>query len=330
MSSMGTATLICLTGFVTGDSVAQWGSFKADHHKTYRADEELRRLRIFRQNLERIEVENSRNQGYTLGVTQFADLTQAEFALLMASERPVSSDQGRLGFLEASDRELPDTLDWVQKGAVTGVKNQLHCGACWAFSAMGAMEGHLQIATGRLQTLAEQQLVDCDTDVVPSYINQGCKGGWPSNAFMYAVTHSICTEDSYTYVAKSQGCRAASCDAYLAAGVVQGFQAVTPDSEQALIEALQLGPVSVELNGNSFALQFYKSGIVSGRCPDATDHGVLVVGYAPDYFKIKNSWGNSWGEGGYVRLARGKGGHGQCGFLTAPSFPVLANSSVVV
>merc|ERR1712151_74140 len=147
----------------------------------------------------------------------------------------------------------------------------------------------------------------------------------PSNAFMYAVNHSICTEDSYTYVAKSQSCRAASCEEGLAAHTVQGFKAVTPDSEEALIEALQLGPVSVELNGNSFAMQFYRGGVINGRCADATNHGVLVVGYAQDYFKIKNSWGSSWGEGGYVRLGRGKGGHGQCGFLTAPSFPVFAN-----
>merc|ERR1712151_69165 len=113
------------------------------------------------------------------------------------------------------------------------------------------MESHLQITSGKTVHLAEQQLVDCDTDVVPNYVNQGCKGGWPSNAFMYAVNHSICTEDSYTYVAKSQSCKASSCQEGLAAHIVQGFKAVTPDSEQALIEALQLGPVSVELNGNA-------------------------------------------------------------------------------
>jgi C1A family cysteine protease len=303
-----------------------WEDFVSKHAKN--GDDEERKA-IFMQNIDRILETNRAQSDYWFGVTEFADMTAEEFKSVMLSGLKPESERVVLGTQGATGAEVPDSIDWVDQGAVSPVKNQGSCGSCWAFSTVGALEGRAQIAKGNLQQFSEQQFVDCDTD----FGDQGCNGGLMDNAFKYAEQADICTEDSYAYKGKGGSCAASGCTVGLKTGEVTGFMDVTVNDEQALMEAVAAGPVSVAVDAVTL-FQLYFGGIMSGLCGAMLDHGVLVVGYGTDngkdYWKVKNSWGSSWGEKGYVRMLRGKGGKGQCGILSGPpSYPVIGSSVTV-
>jgi len=117
-------------------------------------------------------------------------------------------------------------------------------------------------------------------------------------------------------------------------GDVTGYKDVARDNEQALMEAVEKQPVSIAVEADKSAFQLYSGGVLSSTCGSNLDHGVLLVGYGTengqDYWKVKNSWGTSFGEDGYIRLKRGKGGAGECGLLSGPpSFPVVSSAIVV-
>jgi len=208
---------------------------------------------------------------------------------------------------------------------VTAVKNQGQCGSCWTFSTTGGLEGRWKVASGQLVSLSEQQLVDCDKR------DSGCGGGLMETAFSYEQGVAVCTESSYRYTARAGSCRASSCSTGIPRGGVTGYRKVSR-SASALMSALQEGPVSVAVDAGKF--QSYRSGVLTGRCGTSLDHGVLVVGYGTaggtDYWKVKNSWGSSFGEAGYIRLSRSGD---MCGILDDASYPVVSSSqtrSVVV
>jgi len=288
----------------------------------------------FKDNVDKVKEHNSNpDNTYTISYTgPFADLSQEEFkATMLSGLQPVAEDRVSLGVLEYTGADLPDSVDWSQQGAVTPVKNQGQCGSCWAFSTVGSLEGRAQLAKGNLQQFSEQQFVDCDK----SFGDKGCSGGLMDNAFKYAHQTDICTENSYPYKGKGGGsCAASGCTVGLKTGEVTGHVDVKKNDEKALMEAVAAGPVSVAVDAET-RFQLYFGGIMSGWCGATLDHGVLVVGYGTDngkdYWKVKNSWGRIWGEKGYVRMARGRGGVGQCGILSGPpSYPVIGGSSVTV
>merc|ERR1712151_1031989 len=144
----------------------------------------------------------------------------------------------------------------------------------------------------------------------------------------FAEANAICTEDSYPYKARAGTYEASSCTVGVPKGDVKGFKDVSKDDEQALMEAVSQQPVSIAIEADKMAFQLYKSGILSRTCGSNLDHGVLLVGYGTeggkDYWKVKNSWGTTYGENGYARLLRGKGGAGECGLLSQPSYPVVS------
>jgi len=273
-----------------------------------------------------------------LGINQFTHLKRDEFASqYMGYKMPMDLYGGALflGNHTYNGEELADSLDWTKKGAVTPVKNQRQCGSCWAFSTTGAIEGANAITNGKLVSLAEQQLVDCD------HVDQGCNGGSMSNGFNYVKSKGICTEASYKYTASGGSCKASSCSVALQPGTVTGYKGlapvsrIIPASEQTMMSAVQQQPVSIAIEADKPIFQSYKSGVLKGSCGSSLDHGVLVVGYGTDpsggdYWKVKNSWGTTYGEAGYVRLARGKGAGGECGMLLSPSYPVVKSTSSVV
>lgn len=297
--------------------------FIAEHGKQYASESFFERYNIFKQNVQHINTVNAEGHSYTLGINQFADLTPSEF-----------QDQYLTGYnhVEAGYRQSRNTedlshvaraaeVDWVSRGAVTPVKNQGSCGSCWSFSATGAMEGALQIATGSLTSLSEQQLVDC----AGSYGNYGCNGGLMDYAFEYVIKNGLCSEESYPYSGRDSSCKASSCSSVIS---LTGFKDVGAGDENDLLSATNLGPVSVAIEADKSVFQFYNGGVLdSSACGTNLDHGVLVVGYGTDngvdYWKVKNSWGASWGEEGFIRMVRNKN---QCGISLSASYPTGASN----
>jgi len=316
------------------DYALKWAQFKAEFGKVYKSkdefgygeDEEGKRFEIFKSNVDTIESVNAQNLSYKLGVNVFADLTSEEFAAqYMGFKKPdqVWENLPYLGRQNYSGKPLASSVDWTTKGAVTPVKNQGQCGSCWSFSTTGALEGAWKVATGKLVSLSEQQFVDCD------HVDEGCNGGLMDNAFSFAEKNAICTEESYKYEGKKSTCESSTCTVGIPKGGVLGFQDVE-SSEQALMEAVAQQPVSIAIEADKAAFQLYHSGVLQGKCGAELDHGVLAVGYGTDgehdYWKVKNSWGPSWGESGYIRLLRGKGKTGECGILKQPSYPKVSGT----
>lgn len=197
---------------------------------------------------------------------------------------------------------------------MTPVKDQAQCGSCWAFSTTGGVEGAVQVATGKLTSLSEQQLVDC----AGSAGNQGCNGGLMDDAFNWIVSHNgIGSEASYPYTARDGTCKNVP-----SVSTITGYSDVQQGSEAALLSALQNQPISIAIEADQSSFQMFRSGIFKGPCGTQLDHGVLLVGAGTDggvdYWRVKNSWGTSWGDNGYIRIIRGQN---MCGLSNMASFP---------
>jgi len=298
-----------------------WAAWKAAHGKVYNSDtEEAERHSIFTANVAIVEEENAKGLSYKLAANQFADLTRDEYkSLLGYKPSSVWSGVAKVGTHVHDGSELAASVDWTTKGAVTPVKNQGQCGSCWAFSTTGSLEGAWEIATGSLVSLSEQQLVDCDK------VDAGCNGGLMDNGFTFEEGANACTEASYPYKATGGTCKQSSCTTGIPQGGVTGYKDLSGEAN--LASAVQQQPVSVAIEADQSSFQLYSSGILSGNCGTQLDHGVLVVGYGTEgsqaYWKVKNSWGASWGEAGYVRIEKGSN---KCGIANQPSYPVVDGS----
>ncbi|VFQ75938.1 unnamed protein product [Cuscuta campestris] len=299
----------------------------AEYGRVYSTqNEKSKRFSAFRDNAMFVDSFNRAgdHQNYTLGTNKFADLTYDEFRssyLGYAAAAPVPDDgttTTTAPFLY-ENVTAPAAVDWVKKGAVTPAKNQASCGSCWAFSSVAAVEGITKISTGKLISLSEQQLVDCDAK------NHGCNGGLMTAAFHYIATNKgITTDANYPYTKVKGTCQQNKAAA--AAAKIGGFQRVPRNDEAALAQAVSQQPVSVCVDASK-NMQLYKGGIFTSGCTTKINHGVTAVGYGVDadgrkFWLIKNSWGKDWGENGYVRLLRDSGvRQGLCGVTTQSSFP---------
>ncbi len=285
-----------------------------------------------------IERVNYQNLSYTLGHNQFSGMDTNDFSnyLAFSSNKMVEEFSSSFSFeirrSLTSGLTLPASVDWVAKGGVTPVKDQGQCGSCWSFSTTGALEGAYFIKNGKLVSFSEQQLVDCD-NLSNGGRDHGCNGGLMDNAFNWiGKNNGLCTESAYPYVSgttKTAGDCKTTCSNVAGSTIVKHVDVATK-SDTALMTAIAQQPVSIAIEADQRDFQLYKTGVFTGTCGTNLDHGVLVVGYGTesglDYYKVKNSWSTSWGEGGYIRLGRGSeynAGSGQCGILLQASYPVL-------
>jgi len=257
-----------------------------------------------------------------MGFNQFTDLTQAEYRVAAGlGYKPSAARHAglpHLGVHMHTGEELAASVDWSTKGAVTPVKDQGQCGSCWSFSSTGGMEGAWQIASGSLVSMSEQQLVDCSTE------NGGCQGGDMGLAFDFAKTVNVATEASYPYKGTDGTCKSSFATA-IPQGGVTGYKSVQ-QSTAGLQSALATGPVSVAIEADQLSFQLYKGGILKNgllKCGTTLDHGVLAVGYGDGFFKVKNSWGSSWGESGYLKISS-EGN--TCGIHSDATQPVVSAS----
>ncbi|VDP79666.1 unnamed protein product [Echinostoma caproni] len=269
--------------------------FKVKYGKNHANDVDEYRFTVFKDNLKKAKWYEAMDQGTAeYGITKFSDLTAEEF------EREYLNPEMRQQLSVAnvdvvtSDKVPPESLDWRAKGAVTPVQEQGHCGSCWAFSAIGNVEGQWFLKTGELLKMSEQQLVDCDRS------DYGCSGGWPLIAYeMLAKMGGVEREIDYPYVGHYQKCMLNK-DKFVA--YVNTSMRVSQDEAQIAAYMAEHGPLSMALNANR--LQYYTKGILhpfSFMCTaTGINHAVLGVGYGIEdkkpYWIVKNSWGLDWGE----------------------------------
>ncbi|CAF4502757.1 unnamed protein product [Rotaria sp. Silwood2] len=307
-----------------------WALYKRTYERQYASNaEEITRRSIWEEHIAYINKHNLEADlglhTYTLGMNKYGDMTLKEFVKQMNGldlSLNVSFSGTCDQYVAPSNFKRPDAVDWRTKGYVTGVKDQGQCGSCWAFSTTGALEGQHFAKTQQLVSLSEQNLVDCSS----KYGNFGCRGGLMDNAFKYIKENNgIDTESTYPYEARDDTCRFNTRNV---GATDTGCKDIKQYSEDDLQDAIAtVGPVSVAIDATHTSFQLYRSGVYNEPAcsPLQLDHGVLAVGYdsvnGQDYYIVKNSWGLSWGNQGYIWMSRNKSN--QCGIATLASYPTV-------
>lgn len=304
-------------------------------------DEHNRRFNTFMDNVDKINSHNAEGHSWYMGLTPYADMTAKQFkeqvigsmcqegfcARAESNLARTESKEARRMIADEPSLGNPNTVDWRSSGKVTRVKNQQACGSCWAFSATGAIESRYAISKGSSPVeLSEQELVDCATDYYGEPMN--CEsGGIMQLGFEYSHDNGgLAKESEYKYTAHDGSCKKSQ---YSHVTPAKSYKQVDV-GESYLENAVASGPVSVAIQADQNAFQFYSGGVFTGSCGTSLDHGVLIVGYSNEgsspYWIMKNSWGTGWGEDGYMKMCKdcGKNGKkGQCGVAADGSFPTI-------
>jgi len=285
----------------------EFHKFQKKYSKSYDASEKPLRFQIFQENLEHAEKLQKANPGAKFGVNEFSDLSPQEFAKYYRMTgvnftRDYKVPPMKTVFPPSKVEVNPTNWDWSKQGVCTPIYNQGQCGSCWAFSATETIESYYKIQGGSLTQLSMEQIVDCDTT------DHGCEGGMPTNAYAYVQSAGgIDSYSSYPYTA--EGGQSGSCQ-FNAANVVTNVASQSGVSgEQGLYQqASTAGPVSVCVDASSW--QSYQGGVLKS-CGNSVDHCVQLVGYANygksgSYWIVRNSWGSTWGESGFIWILIGK------------------------
>jgi len=313
---------ICLVSLVSAytdlEYQAGFNEFLKKHNKVYDNDELATRYTLFKKSMDDVHEHNSQNHSWFKVINKFSDWTETEFSMLLGYRDTKKNINRNPSGLRTDGIPAAD-VDWRTKtGALTGIKDQGQCGSCWAFSTTGGIEGAEYIASQAAAiSLSEQALVDCSG----AYGNQGCNGGLMDNAFKYVEKYGLPKENDYPYKAKK-----GSCQSFTAVGISKIY---TYKDTTDLETDIELQPISVAVDARSWSS--YGGGVFKCGFWPQLDHGVLLVGSSGSgssgYWIVKNSWGSSWGESGFIRVS--KGTYHNCGIAKAASYPSTHNATAI-
>lgn len=301
-------------------SLDNFNNYLSYYNKNYNESEYWYRYSIYEKNMDYINRKNTILTSYQLGENNFTDMTNIEFNNIYLNHK-ININQSVISNYNLSNNSIPDSIDWRANGLVTNIKDQGQCGSCWAFSAVGTLEGQMAKNTSKLVSLSEQNLVDC----AGNYSCDGCEGGWPDKALHYIKDNGIDTEVSYPYKAIDDECNFNTSN--IGANVSDVILLPTGNMTTLYNALGHIGPISVALDAEG-DFQMYKSGIFnSTQCSnELLNHAVLAVGYGKTltgkkYLIIKNSWGTSWGMDGYIYFSSDI--NNMCGIAQHCSYPIV-------
>lgn len=292
-------------------------SWMRSTNQYYTGDEYKLRLGIFITNSRLVKEHNSANKKFKVSLNKFAAYTPEEYKSILGFRMNIRKQSNT----RPSRKVNIDKFDWRDKGVVNSIKDQGQCGSCWAFSVIQAAESAYALSTGKLYSFSEQNLVDCATIVDFCY---GCDGGFMTGAFDHVIkrqNHSLVLESDYPYTGVDGDCQF---DDVTHTGTISSYVNIQEGSEDDLEAKVQIGPVAVAIDASNWSFQLYSSGIYDEpNCISSKiDHGVGCIGYGSEdgtkYWIVRNSWGTSWGENGYIRMLWKDN---QCGIATMASIP---------
>lgn len=296
----------------------EFSSFTKKFGKSYATTEESQfRLDVFKANLKKMNAHNARRDvSWKMGINKFSDMTDAEFeATMMGGYKATPTPTYPATLRSSKDiniKDLPESVNWCDKGACSPVKDQGSCGSCWAFATTAAIESHIQISTGDLPLLSTQQVTSCTPNPLKCGGTGGCMGSIPQLGFTYIQLFGHISEEDYPYISGStmdtEDCL------YMpdqAVAGLSGYNILEPNSLEAVMDFVaNQGPLAIAAYASPWGR--YSSGVFDG-CPYdgdiALNHAIVLVGYGTDaaegdYWLVRNSWGTGWGEDGFIRLKR--------------------------
>ncbi|XP_007474772.1 procathepsin L-like [Monodelphis domestica] len=318
---------------------AEWEAWKTTYGKNYSEKEESFRRQVWEKNLKLINDHNrlfkEGKKSYFMGMNQFGDMTDKEFESRLNLRIAPVRTRRNYTFKRRIYYRLPKSVDWRTHGYVTPIRNQGECGACWAFSTIGSLEGQLFRKTGRLVELSKQMLIDCS-----GYYT--CMGGSLTGALDFIRRYGVVSERCYPYMnGQNWWCYRRQCPFVR----IRDYVTLPSGDERALMQAVAtVGPVAVAIHAPP-SFRYYQGGpYIEPRCRlsymSNMNHALLVVGYGPlerskyeefglqaymhkdnKFWIAKNSWGEQWGDRGYIYIPKDR--YNQCGIASNANYPIL-------
>ena len=332
-------TLLAAVGFAQGNTLADLESYTFEQYVTdfnhkFSPEEHATRREIFNQELSRVIKHNEGKVSWKETISSTSHLTSKEKKSFLGRSKSVHQAH-QPKYLKELPKDfkledvsfLPKDVDWRNMpNVVSAVKDQGHCGSCWAFAAAAVLESHVALNTGLLYNLSPQQIAMCAPNPDHCGGTGGCNGATAEIAFDYVAGMSGILEEyqlGYTaYNGQNTPCGFESADTTPVA-TINGFVKLPENNYTALMNAIaKVGPVAVSVDASNW--HSYSSGIFNGCNQEQPDinHAVTLVGYGEDkgqkYWTVRNSWSPSYGELGYIRVLRDDSDESNCGMDITP------------